>query len=276
MMKRKFLAVILPIIGCATLVGSGFSAWYFGVTTGVSGQWVAAVDVTPDISGKDVISLATKTGNDYLQDNEYLILDQGTVDTSSETYGKVGIAFVDGVTSETVPTVIPKESTTKRAVDAEYNNQNQNLKTLYNNGMEVVITMKIKVHNTLEKYIVLDTTQKFKLSSNQSTVYANADLSFDGSTSTDGNYTVYTLTYKPTIRNVGLTNVTWTIELDMSTENKANKLLSYETETVEDSKVAKPKSSKDLEKMSRDLTTNIGEGSAILFDAKIAIVDRKL
>ena len=36
MMKRKFLAVVLPIIGCATVVGSGFGAWYFGEVTGVN------------------------------------------------------------------------------------------------------------------------------------------------------------------------------------------------------------------------------------------------
>ena len=48
MMKRKFLAVVLPIIGCATVVGSGFSAWYFdeGVAKGDGGSTSINVNVT--------------------------------------------------------------------------------------------------------------------------------------------------------------------------------------------------------------------------------------
>ena len=33
MKKRKILMLTLPLVGVATIVGSGFSAWYFNETT---------------------------------------------------------------------------------------------------------------------------------------------------------------------------------------------------------------------------------------------------
>ena len=33
MMKRKILAVTIPVVGCLTVVGAGFSAWYFSDVT---------------------------------------------------------------------------------------------------------------------------------------------------------------------------------------------------------------------------------------------------
>lgn len=277
MMKRKFLAVVLPIVGCATLVGSGFSAWYFGTTANVPLGWDSTVDVTPDISKEDgVVKIANKQGTEYLQDGEHFILDQGTVDTSKPAeYAKVGIAFVEAPSEGTqLPTVIPDSSTTKWAVDVTYNNDNQSLANLYNNEMEVVVTMTISVHNILEKYIVLDTNQKFDLTSTDTSAYPDTELSFNPSTTQDNGYTVYTLQYTPTIKNVDLTNVTWTIELDMSTEYKANKLFSYEVSTVaEDSKVKKPTSSAELKTMSDNLK-EIVDGTGLKFAASVAIVDR--
>ena len=34
MLKRKILAAVLPVVAAGTVVGSGFSAWYFGSLTG--------------------------------------------------------------------------------------------------------------------------------------------------------------------------------------------------------------------------------------------------
>ena len=279
MMKRKFLAVVLPIVGCATLVGSGFSAWYFGTTANIELDWDSIVDVTPDISQTNgAVKIANKSEKDYLQNGEYFMLDQGTVDTSKPAdYAKVGIAFVEApAEGSEVPTVIPDNSTTKWTIDATYKNDNQPLATLYDNKMQVVITMTISVHNILEKYIVLDTNQKFKLTSSDTSAYPETQLSFTSTAvpSQDGKYTEYTLTYRPAIQSVQLRNVTWTLELDMSTENKVNKLFSYEVESDPiTSKVKKPTSSAELNDMNLDLA-EIGKDSGLKFNATIAVADR--
>ena len=77
MMKRKFLAVILPIIGCATVVGSGFSAWYFGntVATGGEGSTTINVEVTDEIRDASG-TLRVDTSDSTIKD-KVLILDQG-------------------------------------------------------------------------------------------------------------------------------------------------------------------------------------------------------
>ena len=55
MMKRKLLAVVLPLIGCATVVGSGFAAWYFGEieTTGSNTAAQVNVNVTKEVMHAD-------------------------------------------------------------------------------------------------------------------------------------------------------------------------------------------------------------------------------
>ena len=64
MMKRKFLAVVLPIVGCATVVGSGFSAWYFSdtLTSGNKESNLVSL-VTPE--GKEGPLSVTAT-NDFI------------------------------------------------------------------------------------------------------------------------------------------------------------------------------------------------------------------
>lgn len=103
-MKRKFLAVILPLIGCATVVGSGFSAWYFGqeYTTDASlGQ--AMVDVTGVYGSYGNFTVSPTSNNEAFAESTHLFLDQdGRYDSSAydesnrdEDYRKTGLVVTN-------------------------------------------------------------------------------------------------------------------------------------------------------------------------------------
>ena len=80
MMKRKFLAVVLPIIGCATVVGSGFSAWYFSDSfNGDTGNSKITTVVTDYGNNKPlkIKKIHDFTNGDNSKNCEHLILDQG-------------------------------------------------------------------------------------------------------------------------------------------------------------------------------------------------------
>ena len=100
MMKRKFLAVILPLVGCATLVGSGFSARYFGEATGTSSvSPTINVDVTEEIDDVNhTLSLNTNLGTDFDKGNaKKLLLDQGGAKNNCVDSG---ITFVNSSSTE--------------------------------------------------------------------------------------------------------------------------------------------------------------------------------
>ena len=86
MMKRKFLAVILPIIGCATVVGSGFSAWYFGQ------------DVVVDTGGN------TNIGMNITEEVEATNANL-SIDLSATTIDEVGTAYTYTVDANTITAV---------------------------------------------------------------------------------------------------------------------------------------------------------------------------
>lgn len=89
MIKRKILMVTLPLIGVATIVGSGFSAWYFN-TTGVApitnkiGVTVTEKHITAGVLSSDLPSTAK------------LVLDQGGSKTEDATALNKLIYVTDG------------------------------------------------------------------------------------------------------------------------------------------------------------------------------------
>ena len=76
MMKRKLLAVVLPLVGCATVVGSGFAAWYFGDTVGngAVGKLNPNVNITAEIDSQNTTLTGSFTSEGM---PTLLILDQG-------------------------------------------------------------------------------------------------------------------------------------------------------------------------------------------------------
>lgn len=152
MMKRKFLAVILPIIGCATVVGSGFSAWYFGtgVATASSGSKTVNVDVTNEIKGASGTLSVDPTESTII--GKTLILDQGGFKNPSVDSG---IMFGDATSTVTTATDEFYWNFTV-SYDGTYGESDEKLLTIdeiYNAGLRIRVEMTVTIDSTLNKYI---------------------------------------------------------------------------------------------------------------------------
>ena len=247
MMKRKFLAVVLPIVGCATLVGSGFSAWYFGSVTADGDKAGLTIDVTEKIGSTLKIGIAE---NSTVQDGTYLILDQGSSVVNDGDYEEKGIMFnADNSLGE-----IPANQSASLIIDAVYDDQNLSLDRVAANGLELVATIKISLSETLVKYVdVIQGTNFVVTDTNPASVEKAPDLS----PTISGGFKTYTYVYKPDLSAVtGLHHETWTFNLDVGVGDYKNAYLKYLERAEQDGTYSggKPKSSADLKDMSDKLT----------------------
>ena len=149
MMKRKFLAVVLPIIGCATVVGSGFSAWYFGATASASDVgFTIGTNVTEEIEGvNSTLSIPTEDSNARTLDAMNLILDQGGF---GNTNAGQGIMFANGTPGDV----------SEQELDYHFNvkftgNADLSLQDVYNAGMELKVTVSFDLGSVLSQYIAV-------------------------------------------------------------------------------------------------------------------------
>ena len=148
MLKRKILAAVLPVVAAATVVGSGFSAWYFGnfQQTNVSN---VAINTEVTESGESIGTLKTYLlkSNSYTEYNSSsnfpkLQLDQGK-GSERITNPNLGISFIDN-------------NETPVAVDGlvfEYSIPASDLKALLGAGFNLEISASIEISKTLANYV---------------------------------------------------------------------------------------------------------------------------
>ena len=169
MMKRKFLAVVLPIIGCATVVGSGFSAWYFGqdLAKGDNGSTNIGINVTEEVKAStanlninlDATTIDGVEKNDGAEEDDgtekekdgRLVLDQGGARNESLDSG---IMF--GKDTSTVTTVTGDKLwafTVSYDGTAGGTGDPLTIDELYDAGLRIRIEMKVTIGTTLYKYI---------------------------------------------------------------------------------------------------------------------------
>lgn len=269
MMKRKFLAVVLPIVGCATLVGSGFSAWTFSELNANTkdGSFDTTIDV-PDkvITDNSVLSMAladsgTITGDDYL------ILDQGVANTADPNYNSKGIMFstqkVGDVQARDIDLIL----------NASYDNQDLALNRLPSNGMYIDINVRVFLSKTLLKYVSVKPDAEFAVSDGAS---LNATTDMTPADSEDNQFTIYTYNYKPTLRGDTSTKKTRTLTLDLATNaDLINSYLTYKARTGDaDSYTGgKPTSESDYDQM-EDVLNEKADGShfKVEYEIKLAYV----
>ena len=138
MKKRKILMLTLPLVGVATIVGSGFSAWYFNSTA-----------VTP-VDGKIGVSITNKTTTSGTLSSDLesatLVLDQGgskSVDANDVKkhiwVGREGTK----ISSFNISFTIAKDSAT----------------ALAESSVKGQLTVAATVNTTLAKYVAVDTTK---------------------------------------------------------------------------------------------------------------------
>ena len=236
MMKRKFLAVVLPIIGCATVVGSGFSAWYFSdtLTSGNKESNLVSL-VTPE---GNVGPLSVNVTNDFIGDNTNLVLDQGGFQDEDATKGIM-------IGKSTDVTAVDKSFVWSAKIS--YSDSSVNLKNLGLAGTEIKFTFDIVIQSDadftggLAEYIEVKTSL-----SNKVVQVSDTDLSegyaYDGYFNANGDFTgkvgedtftgkKYTYTKTYTHENLidygELKAKDWYVYIDFSTDNLINKVFQY-------------------------------------------------
>lgn len=276
MMKRKFLAVVLPIIGCATVVGSGFSAWYFGqdFTTGTGGNTNIGMNITEEIKTSKAnlsINLGATTIDDVATPGEEgcLVLDQGGLGNNSVNSGIMFGSSASTFTTKTKDKIwgftIGYDGTSSQTV-GETVETGLTIKELYDAGLRIRVEMTVTLDANLHKYIKFqDTLPSFTVGSTN--LGSNATTAtFEGSSES----AVITANYiidVTKLTNSEVTQMDLTFALDLDTEPKSvegridysNNLLVYQENTFSDEdghNVGKPRSSADLAKMREKIASS--------------------
>ena len=205
MMKRKFLAVILPIIGCATVVGSGFSAWYFGSTTNENGNGSFGVNVAITDEVKDATNSLTVSSGVSEFDGYKLLLDQGGY--ANKENPDSGIMFTNGT---------PVQVSTTSVIDWDftitYKSTNTSIKKLYEAGLQIRFKFNIKLSGGLNNYIEVKSDALVDITSTTGSL----DESLPKFTTSDGGAT-YSTQYILKGSSLDTTNAIYQFNLDMNT-----------------------------------------------------------
>lgn len=147
MMKRKILAVTIPVVGCLTVVGSGFSAWYFSenILDDGNGSKKIGVVVTDEVKASQG-KLTIDTSETVL--GTHLILDQG----GPKNYSlDSGIMFGEEGATETTENLDAIWKFTVKFTGT--GDQKLTLDKIYDAGLRVRIVADITLGGSLSDYI---------------------------------------------------------------------------------------------------------------------------
>ena len=163
MLRRKMLAILLPTVAAVTLVGSGFSAWYFNqeVTGSVSGN--VGVDITDAVGDIGTLAPTKGAANANAESTFNLILDQGGYENLDDFDAGISFVQVQGEENTTLGTGATFGATfTWGSADSSGRSQYQ---ILTDAGYKVQITQTVRISTLLFGYD--DTTE----SNNDKTKY---------------------------------------------------------------------------------------------------------
>lgn len=263
MMKRKFLAVVLPIIGCATVVGSGFGAWYFGEVTVRNDEdgFHLGIDVSEEVKGAPGNLTISASNSETDLKNKIVMLDQGGKKNPSVNSG---ISIV----SDTVPAAtfniadhVGEIGDVDYVFTVQYDGTNTSLSQIYDAGMKINVSVTIDfIGASLFDFINIQDGLKLEVdASNPANTAASKEFTKAQSPSV-GAAKSFVASIDITDPGNGTAHGQWTFKLGMSTTldeegNYKNEFLKYQTSSeVEGSPVGKPDATGEPEKMATKLT----------------------
>ena len=231
MKKRKILMLTLPLVGVATIVGSGFSAWYFNETTvSTSAKLGVAVTEMHVTAGELTTTLPA---------NAKIVLDQGGAANAND---ETELIYVG--TPVTGDTYTPVNS-----FDVTFTIPTASANGLKDSGIKGHFTLTPTVNETLLKYINVNTTL----------LTVTKDFTFDEST----------LVSPWTKTTIG-SNTIYTVTISLAASNAANTPFSYKANsTVEGQNPGKPLNSTQYEAMKTALagvTEAISFAGSVVFE----------
>lgn len=212
MMKRKILAVTIPVVGCITVVGAGFSAWYFDTAASSSESSALNTHVTQKVDSMEGALSFTESNKDTVLNKKYLILDQGGMNNDVKT---VGIMIADSAVNETV------QNSRKYTFKVAFNGTSSNLtlNKIYDAHMELSVTVEIDLSDKLYQYVTLVGGASMKVSYTQTSGDTSENVAF---TDADKN-NIWTATYTLAANKLSylatgdISSFEWTFEIDLST-----------------------------------------------------------
>ena len=266
MMKRKFLAVVLPIIGCATVVGSGFGAWYFGEVTGVNDEdgfhlGIGVSEEVEDATGSLDISASNSVS---ALANKVVMLDQGGPNNASFNSG---ISIVDDSEDETyaktfnIADHVDEIKNVYYEFTVKYTGTNTSLSQIYDAGMKINVSVTIDfIGASLIKYIGLqDNLQLEVTSSNPENTAVSATFTPTAESVTVGAADSFVASIDIADPGNNIADGQWTFKLGMSTtlegSDYKNEFLKYQEPGVDDegNPVGKPDAKGEPLKMENKL-----------------------
>lgn len=203
-MKRKLLIGALAFVGGLTVVGSGFSAWYFGSTEITKDNSINhyVTDIADDIGTLTDLNASNKL---------YIILDQAGYSNLNDATKGVSIT-----SSETIPT----DASLGTAVDllgAKYEIAQAKFTALHDAGVKKgTFTATLELSSKAQTYLKFVSSPK---------VSVDTTAVSEGLTRVDAKLTY---TYDVNFATAGATeDYSKTFTFDSSTTNGANALLQY-------------------------------------------------
>lgn len=273
MLKRKILAAVLPVVAAGTVVGSGFSAWYFGNFGNESSSTVSVgIDVADSSDSIGELTTSLLKGNletKYDQSTNYpeLMLDQGTGEDRI-TNEQLGISFVDN------------NNTKIDGIIFEYKILEKDLANLCTAGLSLKLSASITINTTLSEYVELRTDESGFLDENAYYKDSSSELrlekDFTGEKEVsdykaqtgDGSSTYFTFKFGFNLGEYG--------ESDSAVETDGwNGLLKYKVNDTDDQNesifTGKPKTHKQVGLMTSALESD-DNGGLISFNFKVSTV----
>ena len=218
MMKRKFLAVILPLVGCATLVGSGFSAWYFGAAVETSAlNTFLNIDVTAEAKNP-TLTLTTNIDTDLT--GKYLVLDQGVAGNDC-VYSGITVSDSESNNDVTKITNDKKLKIKLQLTRTDDGSTYVTLKDIYDAGYRVVIQVDIDFKGALNKYVTIQDDLALGLGDSTGEAAEGTDTKFKklDTPNTNASETYRAFYYVAEPETADGEPTSWEISLDMSTKS---------------------------------------------------------
>ena len=257
MLKRKILAAVLPVVAAGTVVGSGFSAWYFSEATVGDKTLSVGIDITPATNKAGTLSVKYNGIIDSVTGAK-VILDQGT-GTDRNSYLK-GISFASNET--------PLQSGGLKTIDFTYKIGKTDFDTLDKANMAVNITLEVTLNETFAQYVDVSSTKDDENVSNYAwcpdvALTENSRANYTGTFDFNDCKTEKGDSYEFTFR------------IDLSTNDEENTMLSYYENNASGEGVEttfkKPSTYTDWGTMSSTLGTL---GEVINFKASVAVSEK--
>lgn len=243
MMKRKILAVTIPVVGCITVVGAGFSAWYFNDVPTRGESSTLNIHVTEKVDSMEGALTISQTNRGDALEGKYLILDQGGF---KNTNPLAGIMIANDEVNETV------KNDRTYSFNVKFDGtglKGLTLNKLYDANMKLSVTVEIDLSDRLFQYVTLVDGAEMGVKYTQTGEKPGKTVKFEDAAKNNNKWTAtYTLEAEELsgLAEGDISVFEWTFEIDLSTsETLTNSLFRYVNNDVN----MKPTSGIDYEAM---------------------------